>query len=424
MSQPIPSLHQLVASLVTDRAAQTAFLTDPTAVLANAGLSEITGADAREATAAVTSHLPAPVAGELHTVLAALPALGVDGLHGAIAHLHCLAEHAHSLPVGDFGDFGDFGALTTGTTATSETFASTFAYTSEHLDAVYAEGISPEGATFTGQVVSDAAHAAGSAAASAEGFAGTFAYGTQHAEGALAGAAGTEGIALSSATTTEQGSAAGSLAASKEGLAVAGAVTTDHAGFSGALAASEGSFVGTVATTTPLGSYGFSTDHLGHDLGSSLDADALGHAVPSGAVAGGDLAAEGQSIAGAVASNAASVAGPAAAVPGAGHVVAAGGSELAGHLGEGTEALSGAFSHVPAAPLPSALPADLPGHIIAGAPAVADQHLTAVAHDAASGAAAHSPLAGLDHSALGAIDHAAVLPDVTDALHTDIPLGH
>ncbi|MTD55397.1 IniB N-terminal domain-containing protein [Amycolatopsis pithecellobii] len=100
MSHPIHTLHSLVLNLVTDHAFGSAFLANPTAVLSEAGLTDITGADVSEVTSLVAEHVPAPVADAVENGLASLPtdALGVNDLNSALAHLEVVATVAQEVP--------------------------------------------------------------------------------------------------------------------------------------------------------------------------------------------------------------------------------------------------------------------------------------------------------------------------------------
>lgn len=100
MSLPIQTLHSLVFNLITDNAFGAEFLSDPTSVLSAAGLTDITGTDAFEATSLVTDQLPAPVAGVVETGLAAVPTdlVGTDDFTCAVAHLQGVAAAAQGLP--------------------------------------------------------------------------------------------------------------------------------------------------------------------------------------------------------------------------------------------------------------------------------------------------------------------------------------
>ncbi|MBB2939649.1 hypothetical protein FHX82_006735 [Amycolatopsis bartoniae] len=381
MSQPIQTLHEFVLSLVSDGASQSAFLSDPQAVLAGAGLSDITAGDVQEVTALVVDHAPAPVADAVEAALAALPADGPDDLGCAIEHLKCVAT---TVPAG-------LGSLATATSASADGFAGSAAYTGSHLDATLAGAASTGGVSLAGDVVSDVAQLSGSVAAGGDSLAAS-----------LTGGAG-------------------------------------DATFAGALAAGDGAVAAAAQSVSPLGTYALATDGLSlpdlgsaGDLGSSLDAHALGDTSPVVDAASGYTDSIGSFAAGTVSDGSTAVAGylsPAGSqVAGA---VAQGGSEVAQHLDSGTAAVSGALSHVPAVPapnLPVSLPTDLPVHVTAELPhSLPDvTHLPDAAHDvvataqsATSGVVAHSPVADL-----GSLGHTAALPDLGDALHTDLPLGH
>lgn len=100
MSLPIQTLPSLVFNLITDNAFGAEFLSDPTAVLSAAGLTDITGTDASEATSLVTDQLPAPLADVVETGLASAPTdlVGTDDFSYAVAHLQTVAAAAQGLP--------------------------------------------------------------------------------------------------------------------------------------------------------------------------------------------------------------------------------------------------------------------------------------------------------------------------------------
>lgn len=100
MSQPIQTLHDFVLNLITDDSCGSAFLTNPAAVLADAGLGDVTGLDVQEIISLVVDQVPAPVADAVETGLASLPAeiTGVDDLQCALAHLETVAAVVQNLP--------------------------------------------------------------------------------------------------------------------------------------------------------------------------------------------------------------------------------------------------------------------------------------------------------------------------------------
>ncbi|TNC20865.1 IniB N-terminal domain-containing protein, partial [Amycolatopsis alkalitolerans] len=100
MSLPAQTLHDFVLNLLTDDAARSAFAADPTAALANAGLSDVTPQDIQDVAPLVADYAPAPAADALESVMSSLPAGAAQGgLQGAIAQLAAVADAAHSLPV-------------------------------------------------------------------------------------------------------------------------------------------------------------------------------------------------------------------------------------------------------------------------------------------------------------------------------------
>ncbi|SFJ27123.1 hypothetical protein SAMN05421835_104119 [Amycolatopsis sacchari] len=388
LSQPIQSLHDLVLSLVTDGTSQSAFLADPAGVLAGAGLSDITAGDVQEVTALVTDHVPAPVAEAVESALAALPADLPDNLDCAIEHLRCVAG---TLP-------GGLGSLATATSASDSGLAGSVAYAGEHVDSTLAAAVSGGGAS------------------------------------------------VADTTATEVGQLAGSVAAGGDALSATTGVTTADAALSGALAAADGSVAGAVQSVSPAGAYAVGVDAIAlpslgsvGDLGSSLDSDLLGDSTPAVDTTGTYAHTVVAGAAGAVYNDSAAIAGYAAPVAGdqVANAVAQAGSEVAQHVDSAASVVPEALSHVPALPapnLPVDLPADVPVHVatqlpqslpdVAQLPHVAQ--VPDVAHDvvstaqaATSGVVAHTGI-----SDLGVLDHTAALPDLGDALHTDLPLGH
>ncbi|HET6501642.1 MAG TPA: IniB N-terminal domain-containing protein, partial [Amycolatopsis sp.] len=71
MSLPAQNLHDFVLSLLTDDAARSAFEADPTAALANAGLSDVTPQDIQEVAPLVADYAPS-----LASLATAAPDLG------------------------------------------------------------------------------------------------------------------------------------------------------------------------------------------------------------------------------------------------------------------------------------------------------------------------------------------------------------
>jgi hypothetical protein len=137
LSQPIQTLHDFVLNLITDDSFGTSFLSDPTGVLSDAGLGDVTGLDVQEVTSLVADHLPAPVADAVESGFAALPAdvTGVNDLHCALAHLETVAAVAQGLPAtvtglstssafsGDADGFAGAAALASDTVQASGTLA-------------------------------------------------------------------------------------------------------------------------------------------------------------------------------------------------------------------------------------------------------------------------------------------------------------
>lgn len=118
MSLPISNLQDLVLGLATDNAFGSEFLSDPTAVLSGAGLTDITGADVQDIAPLVLDSLPAPVADVIESALGNLPtdAFGANDITGAVSQLQTVAGAVQSLPSElqstDFGIDGSGDGLT------------------------------------------------------------------------------------------------------------------------------------------------------------------------------------------------------------------------------------------------------------------------------------------------------------------------
>lgn len=126
MSFPAQNLHEFVLKLMTDDAARSAFAADPTAVLADAGLSDVTPEDIQQVAPLVTEYAPElsdlgtdapsladlPVSTDYLGDVEGFTAGSVDGAAGAIAY------HGEELQAGGTATISADGIEPTGALAT------------------------------------------------------------------------------------------------------------------------------------------------------------------------------------------------------------------------------------------------------------------------------------------------------------------
>jgi hypothetical protein len=88
----VSSVHDFVLNLLSDPTALTQFATDPQALLASAGLSDIAPADITNALPLVIDYAPSHLVGALETAQSLLPVDVADGPAGAVAQLTALTS--------------------------------------------------------------------------------------------------------------------------------------------------------------------------------------------------------------------------------------------------------------------------------------------------------------------------------------------
>lgn len=88
----VSSVHDFVLNLLSDPTALTQFATDPQALLASAGLSDIAPGDITNALPLVIDYAPSHLVGALETAQSLLPVDVADGPAGAVAQLTALTS--------------------------------------------------------------------------------------------------------------------------------------------------------------------------------------------------------------------------------------------------------------------------------------------------------------------------------------------
>ncbi|MGA6165777.1 IniB N-terminal domain-containing protein [Amycolatopsis magusensis] len=264
MSLQDVTLHDFVLNLLTDDAARSAFAADPTAVLSDAGLGDVTAQDVQEVLPLVADQAGLPVT----DLLGALP---TDGVEDAVQTLEFFAHQVTGQVAPFLGDF------TSATQFEDGAFANSFGFANEFLTG--ASAIAADGTEFAASqgLVTDLGTLGVATAGGTDGLAGSLGFSNETVVAQGAAAAGLGGIAASGGVGTDAAGVGLAAAGGLDGISGSTDVETFLGDADGALAVStDGAAVGG-GLETPVGDLGL---QVGADL-SGNPADALSLSVDS-----------------------------------------------------------------------------------------------------------------------------------------------
>lgn len=254
------TLHDFVLNLLRDDTARAAFAQDPTQLLGNAGLGDITAQDVEEVIPLVMDYGQGAL--PLESALGTFPATaagqeGTTGLEGAIQQLQGVArvagEHRFDLSEGGAAttDFSsDYGHIITSNAAEADGVSSWTSWDSEPAAGEVRGSLDTGGAAFGAEF---------------DSFAG---------EGTIHGRGGLHGVDGGAAVEGDLARGSGAVDASIDGVTGDVALDTDRAGFgSFGVADTDGAATGAELNSDMLSATGGAAGSLdGYAFGGSLDA--------------------------------------------------------------------------------------------------------------------------------------------------------